>query len=260
MVERSLTLGDALTTSWQTIRRYPALSIGGFVLFYALYMGMTQIPILGFLAAILVAPPFWGGFMVFTLHLVDRRDPKLEDIVEGFRAYGKWMGIYWLYTAISIAAFLPLIAVVMAGVFAVFLRSRALHMGGGMPSASVLPTAALLSFLALAFLAVGVAITIRWYFVYFAGIETPGVMDAFYKSAEITKGNRLLLVGLLILLGLIGFSGVLALGLGILFTLPLAHYAVAALYRQLNPRPEVEPPVEPLPGEIPPPALAEGTP
>jgi hypothetical protein len=90
-----------------------------------------------------------------------------------------------------------------------------------------------------------VAVLIRWMFVFYAGVETADTMGAFAISSHLTKGRRLQLLWMSIALGIISMAGVLALGVGIFVSAALTAYATAALYRQVNPLPEVRAPEEP---------------
>lgn len=64
--------------------------------------------------------------------------------------------------------------------------------------------------------------------------EGAGPVEAMKKSAEVTQGSWLPLLGLVFLLGLINMAGALALGLGLLLTIPVTWVAMAAAYDQLS--------------------------
>jgi hypothetical protein len=239
MEDRRLDLGAALTTSFEAIKRYPALAIGGFVIYFAAIALIQLIPLLNVVTSILLMPALAGGFIIFSLNLVDDNDPKIEDLVAGFQAYGKWMGVYWLFALIKIAAYLPagialLPIILVRYVHLSFALSEGVGAACGIAAASLIVGA--------------IAFLIRYAFVYYVAVETPGIWDSFRGSEMLTQGRRLQIVWMAIVLGLVAVSGVIAVVVGILFTCPLASYAMAALYRQLNPRrqwqAEVAPPVE----------------
>jgi uncharacterized membrane protein len=222
---RSLRLGKALVAGWEAIKRYPGLAIGGLALSQLVGASVS------FVALVVLLPPWAGGTTVLKLSLVDGRDPKLEDLFAGFRTYGKWMGIYWLYQAIAVIAMLPLVY------FGLIAWVALAVVAGRVPERLMFVLAGVISVAALALLAAAVAVMMRWAFVYYAGVESTGTLDAFRKSVEITKGHRLQLFWMLVVLCLIGFSGVIALVVGLLVTVPLSQCATAALYRQLQPLP-----------------------
>ena len=236
---RSLRLGEALATGWRGMWRYPGPAIGGFALYCLIAFGVGVVPLLGPIAGAVVLPPLYGGFMVLALKVVDDRGPKVTDLFEGFHAYGKWMGIYWLVYAIVLAALVPLGMLALIGYFVLWENAGPLSEGTAVAVSGVL------AFAAVAVIAVVVALLIRWLFVFYAGVETADTMGAFTISAHLTKGRRLQLLWMYIALGIVSMAGVLALGVGALVSVPLSSYALAALYRQANPLPEVTAPEAP---------------
>ena len=177
--------------------------------------------------------------MVLALKVVDDRDPKVVDLFEGFQAYGKWMGIYWLIYAITLVALVPFGILALIGYFVLWENAGSLSEGAAVAVSGVL------AFAAVAVIAVLIAVLIRWLFVFYAGVEAADTFGAFTISAYLTKGRRLQLLWMSIALGIISVAGVLALGVGIFVSAALTTYATAALYRQVNPLPEVTAPEEP---------------
>jgi len=251
MNDNQLDLSRVLNTSWEAIRAYPGPAIGGFALYYVMVAGMQFIPILGFFAHIFVSPPLMGGLSILTLNTVDRRDPQIANLFEGFRAYGKWMGVTWLYYAVTTIALAPFGVVALIVYFAFFFEHRTFP-----PGLSGITTIGIISFAGAALIAVAIAVLIRWALVFYAGVESPGTLEAFGLSSQITRGHRLQFFWMYVVLGLIMISGVVALGVGLIFTIPFGALAMAALYRQLRPlsepqilplAPEPEAPVAPPP-------------
>lgn len=60
------------------------------------------------------------------------------------------------------------------------------------------------------------------------------VREALKKSKEITKGNRLRLLGFYVVIALLNVLGLLALGIGVLVAMPVTMLAAVFAYRQLN--------------------------
>ncbi len=236
---RSLRLGEALATSWRGMWRYPGPAIGGYALYCLITFGVGVVPCFGSIAQLAILPPLAGGLMVLALKIVDDRDPQVMDLFEGFHAYGKWMGIYWLYYVIVIAALVPLGILALIGYFVLWENAGPLSEG------VVVAVSGVLAFAAVAVIAVMVALLIRWMFVFYVGAETADILGAFAISAHLTRGRRLQLLWMSIALGIISGAGLLGLVVGVFVTAPLSIYATAALYRQVNPLPEVTAPEEP---------------
>lgn len=76
---------------------------------------------------------------------------------------------------------------------------------------------------------------------YFIIDEDTGPVEAFFKSSNITSGEKLNLLALTIVLGLLNIMGALLLLVGLLVTWPLSWISLAYAFRQLNPLTESAP-------------------
>ena len=85
----------------------------------------------------------------------------------------------------------------------------------------------------------GIILAIMWHFFGYVIVESPTTRatDAMRRSAEITKGSRWQLFGLGWLLVLINLVGVLACGVGLLFTYGISAITVAYVYKLLSGQP-----------------------
>jgi uncharacterized membrane protein len=59
-------------------------------------------------------------------------------------------------------------------------------------------------------------------------------IEAFYESARLTKNHRLQLFAFFLLIACFNLLGVLALGIGLLFTIPISAVAMAFVYRRFS--------------------------
>lgn len=82
----------------------------------------------------------------------------------------------------------------------------------------------------------GIFVLIIWQFFGYVIVENPttGPTDALRQSTEMTKGHRWELLGLMVLLLLINLVGLIACGIGLLFTYGITAIAVAYAYRTLS--------------------------
>lgn len=64
--------------------------------------------------------------------------------------------------------------------------------------------------------------------------EDVGPIESIRRCSVYTKGNKLALFGTMFLAGIIGFSGILALGVGLLYTVPLASMFLTIAYLQMT--------------------------
>jgi hypothetical protein len=68
--------------------------------------------------------------------------------------------------------------------------------------------------------------------------QEKGMMDAFRESSRLTNGNKWAIIALYIVLGLVNLAGVLALCVGLLFTVPLTMLAWFVTYKWMAHGPE----------------------
>ena len=251
MQVKSISAGRALSVGFDAFKRQPGLVIGVSVLYFVLSLVGQNIPLLNILYSIFIQPAIVGGFAIFVLNVVDDRNPTVGDLFAGFQHYWRWMGVHWLLAAISLACFLP--GLIMFGIGALLSQS-----GGEDASIVAIVLGVLVSVVIL------VAVTLRWMFVYYCAAEGRNTMDAFKRSAQVTEGVRLQLLWAAIVLGLVAISGVIALGVGLIVTLPIATIAYASLYRDLaaamGSAPGTIPPYGPRLTDTPPPGPAPVTP
>ena len=220
MQAKSVDLGRAFSVGLDAFKRYPGVVIGVLALYFVLNLAGQSIPILNVFYSIFIQPPIAGGLVIFALNVINDRNPTVGDLFAGFQEYGKWMGTYWLLTAISAACFLP--GLIIVGIAA----ALGLHQEDAFILVVVL--ASVIS------VAIVIAVTLRWMFVYYAAAEGRGTIDAFKRSAQLTEGVRPQLLWVAIVLGLFSVSGVIALVVGILVTGAISLCAFAAIYRDLK--------------------------
>lgn len=81
----------------------------------------------------------------------------------------------------------------------------------------------------------GIYLALRFGFCVTAIVDRDlGVIDSFKYSSSITANNRMLLLGLLLLCGLIGVAGLMACGVGLIFAAPMAWLTYLVAYRWLQ--------------------------
>ncbi|MEI6819849.1 MAG: DUF4339 domain-containing protein [Verrucomicrobiota bacterium] len=81
----------------------------------------------------------------------------------------------------------------------------------------------------------GIYLALRFGFCVTAIVDRDlGIIDSFKYSSSITANNRMLLLGLLLLCGLIGVAGLMACGVGLIFAAPMAWLTHLVAYRWLQ--------------------------
>lgn len=215
-----LIIGDCIKTGWEVFRKNIGVSIG-IVLIYAIIASAGgAIPVINAAVAIVVTPVLTGGLALFSLKVVRGQEGKIEDLFQGFHAMGSFIGAYWLYACIALAAFIP--AAIGFGI------DVAINGGlsGLVPYCTIVLGAA--SFIAL------VIALLRFSMVFYLIVDGMMIIDAFKESARITRGfvGKLFLLGLAN--GLILLAGMLVIFVGLLAAVPVAMFAYAAAYTRLR--------------------------
>jgi hypothetical protein len=164
----------------------------------------------------LAIPVLGWGLVKFYLDLHDER-PELHDLFAGFSHYGKALGRMLLLTVIY---------VVMA-----LLSEGLVFVGQAMQSTPVIVLGWVVYMVSFAL------VICRFYFAFFFMVDREmTVMEAMGAAWEATQGKALKTWALALVSGLVAFSGVLGLFIGILFTIPMSYAMYASAYRQLSPR------------------------
>jgi uncharacterized membrane protein len=206
-----LDASDALRTAWEALVPNLGLAVGGTVVFVVSMLVATA----SVLGLPLVVPVLLWGYLRFSVRLLDGR-AELGDLFSGFQVYGQALGSMLLLFLFFFALGLP---------------SQILSIAGAITELWVLNLAGLALSLAIA-----VLITCRAYFaLYFITEEGLGTGDAVKAALDATpdaKGQAFIFA---VLLGVLTFAGLLALGVGVLVAIPLTSMMYAAGYRQLRP-------------------------
>ncbi|CAB4732825.1 unannotated protein [freshwater metagenome] len=89
------------------------------------------------------------------------------------------------------------------------------------------------------FIIPGIIVSLIFMFYGYAIVQNPSTspIDALKRSAEITKGHRWQLLGLVVLLIIINVIGAILCGIGLLFTYGITAIAVAHAYKSLSGQP-----------------------
>lgn len=215
----NISIGECLGKGWEGFQRHPGTAIGGFFLYMLISVVGQSIPFLNIAFLIFISAPLAGGVVILFLRLAKDASPAVGDIFDGFHKYGKFMGAFWLLYAIVLACAIPALIGVGIAVYA------ARQLGDG-AAAAIGVTGGLVS------LVIVIVVAIRWVFVFFllGDEENLGVIDAFKKSSELTRGWRVKLFLTLFVMGLISFLGILLLIVGMFVTGPIVGIGVAWLY------------------------------
>jgi uncharacterized membrane protein len=213
-------VGDCISDGWNGFKKNAGISIGVIVIYGIITSVGGAIPVVNIAVSMVVTPVLTAGLAIFSLKIVRGGAGQVEDLFQGFNKFGSFLGAYWLYVCIVLAAFIP--AAIGFGVD--------VAINGGMKNLFPYVTIGV-SAVSLVILAIAL---IRFSMVNYLIIDGMPIIEAFKESARITKGFTgtlclLALVNLLIIL-----AGILLIFFGLLAAIPISMIAFAAVYPRLK--------------------------
>jgi uncharacterized membrane protein len=204
-----LDIGRAVTDSFEACKRHFPLWLG--VLFVAFFLVvLSLITIVGYFVLV---PVFVWGTTKFLLNMIDG-GPSFDDLFAGFKNYLSVLGRVLLVSVVYIVlAFL----------------SQGLTFVGQYLESWPLMAVGWLVYLAFAFV-----VSPRLMFAFFLVVDRDmRALESFAVAWNMTQGKTLKVLGLSMLSGLIGFAGIFACGVGMIWTLTMSWVMYASAYRQM---------------------------
>lgn len=210
---------ECIGDGWERYRVHMGIATGGYLLYMVMSLAGSFIPILNFFFAFFVAPALAGGVYLFFLNVALGRNPRIDDLFEGFRRYGALMGLFWLSMLVVFVGILP--SAIVWIVLAAVQSQHAFAIGLGLMVANVL---LLIWFL------------VRYALIYFILMDDRqvGLFDALRRSAMLTQGNveNLFLLG--IVSSVICVAAAICLVIPLIFAIPAMQTAFAVAYLKLK--------------------------
>ena len=223
MQGRLLGIGESLSAAWQTFTRFVGLLIGVYLVYLVIAAGGGAIPFVGPVISLFLTPPLMGGMIIVGLKAIRGEAPEFGEMFGGFKDYWRWMGVYYLFTVIMLAAMIP------AGIGVLIAWGLGLFKHTNVSSADI-PAIAIIAIFGLASVILYIALAIRYMFAFYEVADGAEIMESFTKSAELTEDRRLQLIWIAIVLGLFSVLGVIGCGIGIILTGLLAYLAFMHIY------------------------------
>ncbi len=210
---------------WQLFKLRFGLWIGMLIVLFGAFIGLSMIPIVGFLASV-AYPLFFGGWMIASERAHQQGDLRFEDLFAGFSLHFKPLALVGL---IYLGA--TIVVLIAAGIAALLLGGSMMMMVSGDPGTTI-GVAFLVAFLVYMALFVPVLMAI-WFapaLVVFHGVEPiPAVKLSFMGCLRNIPAFLVYgLVGLVMML-----VGAIPLFLGWLVVYPILMIAVYSSYRDI---------------------------
>jgi uncharacterized membrane protein len=204
------TVGGAISEAFELTKQNFPLWLGVGIV-GTLLVGLSAVTIIGYFVLV---PVFAWGLAKFMLNMVDRR-AAFGDLFAGFSNYGSTL----MRTLGMTLCFIGLVLVGdSVAIIGQVTKSVPIQLVGN-----------------LIYLVFTFAIMIRFYFALFFLCDNPemGAIDSLKASWAATRGKTGKLIGLAFVSSLVGMLGLLALVIGVIFTLMVAYLSYATAYRQM---------------------------
>lgn len=202
-------LGEAISAAWQSMTANAGVAIGGLLLVGVLSF-LSYITVIGIL--VLLPVVMYGGIRLF-LNLADGQG-EIGDVFDGFRNFGTALLPMLLLLLMYLGAMIPAYGLMIGGAFA---GKQSLMVIGQVYS-----------------YAVGFGVMIRMiYAPFFVVDQGMGAVDAVKAAWAATSGQYWIVLALTLVASIIGAAGMIALFVGMFFTMPLSYLIYTHAYRQM---------------------------
>ena len=225
-----ISIERAIKSAWESMKRCPVEAILGYLIYS--YAG-------GFLIILCCLAPFAifplaGGFAMLYLRIARGEKADLMDLFAGFKDYWKWMGLMSLFMLGFLACLIP--AGIGIAVSAFVLDPMRKAAGGSSADAIVIGMVLLIIFGVLVSLLALIILSIRWFFVLFAGADGAGAIESFERSVRMARGHYAMLFLVWLISNVAaGIASLMTMGFGVYFAYPIIMLAYAHIYLDLKP-------------------------
>ena len=199
-----LDIGGLVKKAWALLSADFAL----FIVSYLIAAVLASIPLVG----IIIGGPLWFGFLRIIQKRYKGEPAQIGDVFQGFQDFSKGLITILLLVALAIVAVIPVVIVVLILAFIPLLG----------------PVLAFILYLVF-LLAV---VTCTYFVLSIAALSNVQPFDAIKQSITFGLKNfgQMILLGLVT--GIVGMIGVVACGVGVLLTMPLAMTMVVIAYNE----------------------------
>jgi hypothetical protein len=219
----SVEIGSCLSRGWNLVKANLGIAIGTTLLLYICMMACSFVPFIGGIVQMALQGPLMGGLYWFFLKLIRGQEATVGD---GFSGFSRgWVQLMLASIVSGLLAMLSVVPAIVAFVVAIIASK------GREPSMPLLIAAAGLFIVGLI---PAVYLSVCWVFtlplVVDKQIEFWPAMNLSRRVVHMHWGS---VFGVLFVCGLIAGLGVLACGVGLLFTLPLFFAALMYAYEDI---------------------------
>lgn len=219
----SIEIGDCISRGWALVKANLGIAIGTTLLVYVCMMAGGLIPFIGSLVSMAIQGPLLGGLYWFFLKLIRGQQATVGDGFSGFSR--NWVQLMLASIVSGLLAMMPMIPAFVMFVVAM------VSAHGRQPSPGMLIVAGALFLVGII---PAIYLSVCWIFtvplVIDKQIEFWPAMNLSRKVVHMHWGS---VFGLMFVGGLVAGLGILACGVGLLFTLPIFFAAFTVAYEDI---------------------------
>lgn len=219
-----------IVLGWRLFIQSPWVWIGMILIYFAINLVLSFIPILGFLASTLIAPALMGGMIYGAASLDQGRNLEIAHLFRAFQDRPR------LGPMLTLGAIL-LVAYIIAGLLIGFFVAGGM-MGGPMmgpqegPGMNGMPTLGPFGIVVIVLVILAIA-SLLFYSVPLVMLEGVAPVQAVRESVSAFLSNILALLVFFVIYAILAFLAALPFGLGFLILGPVTFGAVYASYRDV---------------------------
>lgn len=231
-------IGGCVSRGWESLKANFGLLLGGILLYGLIVFGIaivSAIPfigILGSIAQLILTGPLNGGLYWLGLNVVRKQPAEVSDIFAGFkRSFGNLILAHLVPALIAAACVIP--GAIMLGI-GIALTLAAKHGSGHVPPAIGIGLACVGGLVLLPGICVMMYLSICWMFTIPLVVDKGiSFWDAMKLSRAQVRKHWWSVFAFSLVVGLLGLSGILACGVGLIVTGILAFLAIVWLYEDI---------------------------
>lgn len=223
-----ISISRVLSVSWQTFANHAGLLLAANLLYLLIGTGIDQMQYISIPVYLLVEFPLAGGLVVIAHKAARGEDAEFNDFFCGFKNYWNWQKVGWLFLTALVVAVAPI--GVIAALIISYLNTQypVDTITPDTPQATVIIWAALFAYVVI------FTVIAKYYCAFFLVADGVDPVEAFKQSAELTRSNRLRILGIHLIYGLLNVLGALLYGVGLIFTGALTEVLFAHMFLDLK--------------------------
>ncbi len=228
-------IGDALSRAWGLMQAHLGPMVGTTLLVYLAMIAGSLVPFVGSIAQLVLQGPLMAGLYWYHLKLVRGETATVKD---GFAGFGpRFVPAMLTHIVTAILAGLCLVPFVIALFVLIFSLGRTGGAGPGHLGAIMsahMPLVMLTGGLFLVSLAATIYVSVCWIFALILTMDKGlNFRPAMRVSRQVVRRQWWRVWGLVLVAGLVGASGVILCGIGVVVTLPIAFSMLMVAYADL---------------------------